>query len=62
MTQKPVSVVPKRGRGRPKKIYAEGEKYASKKVGLPAVFLPTRHDLNEELSMLDGYAYSRNNK
>ena len=50
----------KRGRGRPKKIHAEGEQ-PTKKVGLPAMLSPTCHDIREELSMLDSYTYSRYN-
>jgi hypothetical protein len=47
-------------RGRPKKIYADGE-LPVKKVGLPLVFAPTEYDLKEELSMLESYTYARYN-
>jgi hypothetical protein len=56
MNQTNVSRQPKRGRGRPRKVYAEGEQ-PSKKVGLPAVLEPTTHDIKEELSMMESYTY-----
>lgn len=54
----------KRGRGRPKKVivHTDGEDVSYKRVGLPAMLPPTEHDINEELSMLDSYAYSRYNE
>jgi hypothetical protein len=57
---KKVLFEPKRKRGRPRKVYIDGE-LPIKKVGLPAVIPPTCHDIREELSMLDSYTYSRDN-
>lgn len=58
------TTVIKRGRGRPKKVvvHSGNEDANYKRVGLPAMLPPTEHDINEELSMLDSYAYSKYNE
>ena len=50
-----------RGVGRPKNSVSVDTEQPVKMVGLPAMIEPTIHDITDELSMLDSYAYSQYN-
>jgi hypothetical protein len=55
----------KRGRGRPRKIVDEvvtQEVVTEKTAGVPCLFMPTEHDIHDELSYFDSYSYSRYNE
>ena len=55
---------PKRGRGRPRKnieALVGSVTKTQKKVCLGVLFEPTIHDLQDELSRLDSYAYASYN-
>ena len=55
----------KRRRGRPRKVVDEvvaQESVTEKTAGIPGLFMPTEHDINDELSYLDSYSYSRYNE
>ena len=53
----------KRGRGRPRKVVLEIESNVEEKtVAIPALLEPNIHDLHDELSRLDSYAYPQYNK
>lgn len=53
----------KRGRGRPRKVVLEVESNVEEKtVAIPGLLEPNIHDLNDELSRLDSYAYAQYNE
>lgn len=53
----------KRGRGRPRKVVLEVESNVEEKtVAIPALLEPNIHDLHDELSRLDSYAYAQYNE
>ena len=53
----------KRGRGRPRKVVLEVESNVEEQtVAIPGLLEPNIHDLNDELSRLDSYAYAQYNE
>ncbi len=53
----------KRGRGRPRKVVLEvNSNVEEQTVAIPALLEPNIHDLNDELSRLDSYAYAQYNE
>ena len=51
----------KRGRGRPARteIVTESENAENADKGVPFMFEPNVHDINDELSRMDSYVYPR---
>ena len=53
----------KRGRGRPRKVVLDVESNVEEQtVAIPGLLEPNIHDLNDELSRLDSYAYAQYNE
>ena len=55
----------KRSRGRPRKVVSvidAEESSSDRTAGIPGLFLPTEHDVRDELSYLDSYTYSQYNE
>lgn len=48
-------------KGRPQKVKKESVQ-SERSIGIPTLFEPTIHDLQDELSRLDSYAYSQHKR